>query len=97
MLGAKPSTFYNAIIIFIELLSFFRRKKPRTIILTKRIDINCDFREGCGNDHEVMPYISSCSIACGGHFGTSKTIIQTLQYAEENDVKVGAHPAYPRS
>lgn len=63
--------------------------------MTKRIDINCDLGEGCGNDREVMPYISSCSIACGGHFGTSKTIIQTLQYAEENDVKVGAHPAYP--
>ena len=63
--------------------------------MTKRIDINCDLGEGSGNDREVMPYISSCSIACGGHFGTRETIVQTLQYAEENDVKVGAHPAYP--
>ena len=43
----------------------------------------------------VMPYISSCSIACGGHFGDRETVLQTLAYAKEFGVKVGAHPAYP--
>ena len=47
------------------------------------------------NDRAVMPYISSCSIACGGHFGDRETIRQTLAYAKEFGVKVGAHPAYP--
>jgi len=42
-----------------------------------------------------MPYISSCSIACGGHFGDRETVLQTLAYAKEFGVKVGAHPAYP--
>ena len=42
-----------------------------------------------------MPYISSCSIACGGHFGDRETVLQTLVYAKEFGVKVGAHPAYP--
>ena len=42
-----------------------------------------------------MPYISSCSIACGGHFGDRETVLQTLTYAKEFDVNVGAHPAYP--
>ena len=42
-----------------------------------------------------MPYISSCSIACGGHFGDRETVLQTLAHAKEFSVKVGAHPAYP--
>ena len=63
--------------------------------MKKYIDINCDLGEGTGNDRAVMPYISSCSIACGGHFGDQETIRQTLAYAKEFGVKVGAHPAYP--
>ena len=42
-----------------------------------------------------MPYISSCSIACGGHFGTKVTIQETLRFAQDHQVNVGAHPAYP--
>ena len=59
------------------------------------MDINCDLGEGTGNDRAVMPYISSCSIACGGHFGDRETVLQTLAHAKEFSVKVGAHPAYP--
>ena len=33
------------------------------------IDINCDLGEGGLYDHKLMPLITSCSIACGGHFG----------------------------
>lgn len=61
----------------------------------KQIDLNCDVGEGTGNDAVLMPYISSCSIACGGHYGNAKTIAATLALAEKNNVKTGAHPAYP--
>ena len=61
----------------------------------KSIDINCDMGEGTGNDAAFMPYISSCSIACGGHFGNAKTISATLEDAQAAGVKVGAHPSYP--
>ena len=43
------------------------------------IDLNCDLGEGTGNDPFIMPLISSCSIACGGHFGDKKTITEMVQ------------------
>jgi UPF0271 protein len=43
------------------------------------IDINCDLGEGAGNDAEIMALIDSCSIACGGHYGTSETIQDTIR------------------
>jgi UPF0271 protein len=61
----------------------------------QKIDINCDLGEGMPNDESLMPYISSCNIACGGHFGTKDTIRATIRIAKEFGVKVGAHPSYP--
>jgi len=61
----------------------------------KSIDINCDMGEGTWNDAALIPYISSCSIACGGHFGNAKTIAAILEDAQAAGVKVGAHPSYP--
>ncbi|NVJ89326.1 MAG: 5-oxoprolinase subunit PxpA [Flavobacteriaceae bacterium] len=60
-----------------------------------KIDLNCDVGEGVENEHLLMPFISSCSIACGGHFGNEKTIYQTLESALHYNVKVGAHPSFP--
>lgn len=60
-----------------------------------KIDINCDVGEGEGIDQFLMPYISSCNIACGGHFGNVNTIDKTIQLAIENQVKIGAHPSFP--
>lgn len=59
------------------------------------IDINCDLGEGLGNDAELMPYLDSCNIACGGHFGDEQTMLQALKLAKKHDVKVGAHPSFP--
>lgn len=59
------------------------------------IDINCDLGEGIGNDQQLMPLISSCSIACGGHYGDESTIYETLLLAKKFKVKVGAHPSFP--
>jgi UPF0271 protein len=60
-----------------------------------QVDINCDVGEGIGNEAELMPYLSSCSIACGGHAGNDKTMIETIKLAQQHQVKMGAHPSFP--
>lgn len=59
------------------------------------IDINCDVGEGLKNEHLLLPFISSCNIACGGHFGDKKTIDKTIEIAIINNVLIGAHPSFP--
>ena len=59
------------------------------------IDINCDLGEGIGNEAEIMPLISSCNIACGGHAGDKETMIKVVRLAKEYHVLIGAHPSYP--
>ena len=59
------------------------------------IDINADLGEGSGTDEVIMPLISSCNIACGGHAGDEQSMRTTLELARRNKVKAGAHPSYP--
>ena len=59
------------------------------------IDFNADLGEGYGNEAALMPFLDSCSIACGGHFGNAKSIEAALDLAWTHEVKVGAHPSYP--
>ena len=59
------------------------------------IDINADVGEGIGNEAELMPYLSSCNIACGGHAGSPEIIKTVIQLAKKHDVKIGAHPSFP--
>ena len=59
------------------------------------IDINCDLGEGLGNESDLLPYISSCNIACGGHAGDENLMRTVASEASKYGVKVGAHPAYP--
>jgi UPF0271 protein len=58
------------------------------------IDLNCDMGEGCGNDAELMKYVSSANIACGFHAGDRKTMRETVDLALANGVAIGAHPGY---
>ncbi|MFB9056552.1 5-oxoprolinase subunit PxpA [Mariniflexile ostreae] len=60
-----------------------------------RIDINVDVGEGIGNEHQLMPYVSSCNIACGGHSGDEKTMRAVIKFAKAHGVKIGAHPSFP--
>jgi len=60
-----------------------------------KIDINCDVGEGIGNEEAILPLISSCNIACGGHAGDKETMTRTVILAKEHKVLVGAHPSYP--
>lgn len=61
----------------------------------KQIHINCDLGEGGEQDEELMPLISACNIACGGHAGTVKSMRETVHLALEHHVEIGAHPSYP--
>ncbi|MFK8037147.1 MAG: 5-oxoprolinase subunit PxpA [Crocinitomicaceae bacterium] len=63
--------------------------------MLQHIDINCDLGEGARNDAKLMHYISSCNIACGGHFGDRESMINAIRLAKKNNVKIGAHPSYP--
>jgi UPF0271 protein len=64
------------------------------------IDINADLGEfeeslANGTDFELMRYITSANVACGGHAGNEQTMRQTLAAARKLKVAVGAHPGYP--
>ncbi|MGB3465699.1 MAG: 5-oxoprolinase subunit PxpA, partial [Cyclobacteriaceae bacterium] len=66
----------------------------------KQIDINCDMGESfgryaIGDDDQIMPYISSCNIACGFHAGDPLVIKNTVLKALSNHIGIGAHPSYP--
>ena len=63
-------------------------------MIFSKMDINCDLGEGRGNDAEIMAYINSCNIACGGHAGDKNTMIKTLRLAKKHSVKAGAHPSF---
>ncbi len=58
------------------------------------IDLNADLGEGTGNDAEMMRYVTSANIACGGHAGDETTIRQSIVLALENNVAIGAHPGF---
>lgn len=62
----------------------------------KSIDINCDLGElEDGSDLAIMPFVSSCNIACGGHAGNTMLMQKAFEQALKYGVKVGAHPGYP--
>jgi 5-oxoprolinase (ATP-hydrolysing) subunit A len=64
------------------------------------IDINSDLGESeeslaNGTDLELMRYITSANVACGGHAGSEQTMRETVRIAKQLRVAVGAHPGYP--
>jgi 5-oxoprolinase (ATP-hydrolysing) subunit A len=64
------------------------------------IDLNCDMGESYGRwklgaDEEIMPFITSASIACGFHGGDPHVMRSTVALAIEHGVAIGAHPSLP--
>lgn len=59
-----------------------------------RVDFNCDLGEGCGNDDAIVPWITSASIACGGHAGDAGSIRAAVALCARERVAVGAHPSF---
>ncbi|MDF7824953.1 5-oxoprolinase subunit PxpB [Pontiellaceae bacterium B12227] len=62
-----------------------------------RIDLNADLGELDDGllDAAIMPFISSCNIACGAHAGSFETMRRTVCLAKVHRVAIGAHPGYP--
>lgn len=61
---------------------------------TPVLDFNCDLGEGCGSDADILPWITSANIACGGHAGDDVTMRETLRLCRRHGVVAGAHPSY---
>jgi UPF0271 protein len=59
-----------------------------------QLDFNCDLGEGCGNDADIVPLLSSASIACGGHAGDAASMADTIALCLRHGVAVGSHPSY---
>jgi UPF0271 protein len=62
--------------------------------MPRTIDLNADLGEGFPWDRALLDRVTSASICCGAHAGDPETIVQTLRWAEERGVIVGAHPGY---
>jgi 5-oxoprolinase (ATP-hydrolysing) subunit A len=63
--------------------------------MARTIDINSDLGEGAGHDPELMRFVTSANIACGGHAGDEDTMRETVALAKKHGVSIGAHPGYP--
>lgn len=68
--------------------------------MTRIIDLNADLGEaedaqGRAYEREILSYISSANLACGGHAGRPDIMAQMCTLARKYDVAIGAHPAYP--
>src|SRR5215218_4700932 len=66
----------------------------------RTIDLNSDLGEGygpwrMGDDAAMLDIVTSANVACGGHAGDPETMFETLRFARERNVVVGAHPGYP--
>jgi UPF0271 protein len=62
--------------------------------LSREVDLNADLGEGF-DDAALLPFLSSCNVACGAHAGSAETMRSTLSAAKKLGVSCGAHPGYP--
>jgi 5-oxoprolinase (ATP-hydrolysing) subunit A len=65
--------------------------------MLRRLDLNSDMgerdsAEGLSLDAALMPFITSVSIACGGHAGSPDLMRRTAALAVQHGVAIGAHP-----
>ena len=63
----------------------------------RKIDLNVDLGEhpeAWETDVQLMRYITSANIACGGHAGDAKTVRRALETAREFGVAAGAHLSF---
>lgn len=68
--------------------------------MLRALDINCDCGESFGKwklgaDEELIPLITTASVACGWHAGDPATMRDTVELAARHGVAVGAHPGMP--
>ena len=63
--------------------------------MMRTLDFNCDLGEGGGQETELLPFLTSASIACGGHAGDASTMRSTAAACLAHGVALGAHPSWP--
>ncbi len=66
----------------------------------KSVDLNADIGEAdtlewVASETAILSAITSANIACGGHAGNIETMRDTVQKAKDENVTIGAHPAFP--
>ncbi len=64
------------------------------------VDLNCDMGESfgafrIGEDDDILPSVTSVSVACGFHGGDPRVIDRTVKEASRRGVAIGAHPGFP--
>src|SRR5207248_1665885 len=67
---------------------------------TRSIALHCDTGESYGRwplgaDAEIMPWITSASVACGFHGGDPHVMRSTVALALRHKVAIGSHPSLP--
>jgi len=65
----------------------------------KRVDLNCDMGEVAeavtgGAQEELLHYVTSANVACGGHAGAAAMMQATIEQCLRSGVAIGAHPGY---
>jgi UPF0271 protein len=60
-----------------------------------KIDLNADLGEGSPHDEALLQLVSSANIACGFHAGDASTMRQSVRWALQYGVAIGAHPSFP--
>ncbi len=68
--------------------------------MNRSIDLNADLGEydepgALARDRAIMTEVSSANIACGGHAGNDRTMLEMLEASAAAGVAAGAHPSYP--
>lgn len=63
------------------------------------LDLNCDLGEdesdaGLARDLELLRYVTSANIACGGHAGSEESMRRMVAACLREGVRIGAHPSY---
>jgi UPF0271 protein len=59
------------------------------------VDLNADLGEGGHHDQALLQLVSSANIACGFHAGDAQTMRQSVIWARQYGVAIGAHPSFP--
>lgn len=63
--------------------------------MIRAMDLNADLGEGSVHEADIMPFVSSANIACGGHAGDPESMRGSLRLAARHGVAAGAHPGFP--
>jgi UPF0271 protein len=72
----------------------YQSARLETQLISTKIEINADIGEGWP-DTDLAPWLDSCNIACGGHFGDENSMKSALKLAASHGIRAGAHPSWP--